>query len=424
MSYLIPGLQERGLEVRLGLVAAAKQQVTSFVDGHPELKAFAEGVYSRSSTVEGRIRALCRLVARLHPAVVVVADVADAYAAIARMRRAGATPARVAMALHGIHPGYLEDVAAYCTVLDGVICSNRLTCALLADRCSTLPGRVSYAPYGVQIPSEVGRHGSSLRALRIAWVGRLEQDQKRCLDLVQILRWLRKIGIEYSLRIAGDGAQRRELEHALEEQTKLGEVEFLGKVHRLEVEKRVLHWADVLLVTSAWETGPLVAWEALARGVTLVTTRYLGSQREGALVAGENCLMFEVGDHAGAASALARAADPAVREELAAAGRRLVAGRYTIERSVRAWEDAIGRVKRVALREPAIEISQRSPAGRLDRWLGGHLGESVRALVPRRADANEQIWPFTRGRADSGAPEFWREVAELEFGVDMAAKRA
>ena len=104
----------------------------------------------------------------------------------------------------------------------------------------------------------------------LLYAGRLE-GQKDPLLLVRAFAALRARHPAAHLLIAGEGgleaATRAEL-------TTLGlgsAATFLGTVPREEVA-RLMHAADALLITSAFETGPTVGLEALASGLPVVTT--------------------------------------------------------------------------------------------------------------------------------------------------------
>ena len=104
----------------------------------------------------------------------------------------------------------------------------------------------------------------------LLYAGRLE-GQKDPLLLVRALAALRARRPDAHLLIAGEGgllaATRTEVQA-------LGigpAATFLGTVPRAELA-RLMHAADALLITSAFETGPTVGLEALASGLPVVTT--------------------------------------------------------------------------------------------------------------------------------------------------------
>jgi glycosyltransferase involved in cell wall biosynthesis len=247
-------------------------------------------------------------------------------------------------------------------------------------------------------------------------VGRLEQPQKRVHDLPLILAELDELlGLghrgegapPYHLRIVGDGPERSAIEKALEPWVQTGRVAFTGALPASLLPEQVYASADVLLITSCWETGPIVAWEAMAAGVPVVSSRYVGSGLEGALIDGETALLFPAGDAESAARALCRLAmDAPLAERLQQAGQRLVAERYSREASVGAWARALEGVLRLPPTPLPVRESALPPAGRLDRLLGPGLAETVRRRLGRSYPHAEPggEWPHTLAvRADEAA---------------------
>jgi hypothetical protein len=159
------------------------------------------------------------------------------------------------------------------------------------------------------------------------------------------------------------------------------------------------------VITSAWETGPIVAWQAMASGMAVVSSRYVGSGLEGALEHDVTALLFPCGDGAAAAAELARLRQPQLLERLSRAGYALVAGRYSEEASLAAWRRALDQV--MALPPLAAAPPEPSPAstGRLDRWLGTRRGEDLRRLLGQRfrhGNAGSE-WPHSGGVGDGAA---------------------
>lgn len=97
----------------------------------------------------------------------------------------------------------------------------------------------------------------------ILWVGRLEPQK----DPHLALKVIQALGKDFHLTMLGDGALRRQVEHAA--RPLAGQVSLVGHVPEIEP---YLAAADVLLITSRYEGGPAVAVEALAEGVPVVST--------------------------------------------------------------------------------------------------------------------------------------------------------
>jgi glycosyltransferase involved in cell wall biosynthesis len=308
------------------------------------------------------------------------------------------------MTLHALQAEYFDDLRRHGAGIDAVIGTNRLACRLASGLGGIDPARVLYAPYGVPVPPWQAPSGDPASTLRLAWVGRLEQAQKRVHDLPPLLAALQARGLEVQLSIAGDGAERPALEQALAPWLACGSVRMLGHVDQRRLAEEIYGHHHGLVITSAWETGPIVAWQAMASGMAVVTSRYVGSGLEGALEHDATALLFPCGEVAVAAAELARLRQPALLQRLSRAGHALVADRYSEAASLAAWQRALQDVMRLGPLPPSPPEPPPAAAGRLDRWLGSGRGEDLRSLLRlrfRHGSAGSE-WPHSgsEGGAD------------------------
>lgn len=396
LEYLCPGLAALGLEPVVGLVQGKAHDVDNYRRAYPGLKTIS--IENPTGSAEGRRRAVVKAIDQVRPDLVVGVNIADTYPAIRRMRAQGKVPPRVAMSLHGIESDLLSDLRSNSDVVDAVIPSNRLACRLCELEAGLAPSRIFYAPYGVD-QSALGALAQSRlpdSRLRIAWVGRLEEDQKQIHQLPAILQACDSLGLSYELRIAGDGPERDSVLRKLSPWIERGSVQWLGALPASRVPSEVYACSDVLLLTSTWETGPIVIWEAMAAGICVVTSEYIGSGLEAALMNERNCLMFAPDDSLAAAQLLARTQSTSLRAELTAAARNLIAERYSREHSVRSWASAFAAIMHLP-RPHALPDVPPPPSGRLDRWLGTGTGESIRAMlgIAHTATSPGDEWPHT-----------------------------
>jgi glycosyltransferase involved in cell wall biosynthesis len=98
--------------------------------------------------------------------------------------------------------------------------------------------------------------------LVLGYSGRLDADQKRVGRLVELAAQLAALGINYRLEIAGGGPEEAGLRQKLADRN----VRFLGRLDERQMSTAYGGW-DFLVCTSDYETGPLVALEAMAAGV-------------------------------------------------------------------------------------------------------------------------------------------------------------
>lgn len=129
-------------------------------------------------------------------------------------------------------------------------------------------GAVHELPYPIEMTGDFVREPPVAGPLRLAYVGRLEEPQKRVSRLAAVLERLTATGIEFSATVVGDGPARAEFEERLQ---RAGEgvqqrVGMAGVLDRAGVAG-VWRTHDVCVLTSAYEGMPLALLEAMSAGV-------------------------------------------------------------------------------------------------------------------------------------------------------------
>jgi glycosyltransferase involved in cell wall biosynthesis len=413
ISYLLPGLRAGGWRPTLALAQGRWHDPHAYLASHPYAPVIC--VPCGAGTQASRVREAMRAIEWAAPDLVAVVNMPDAILAAARLRRRGLFNGKIAAVEHGFARQTLIDIRALKGELDGLVGTNKLTLQLASRFASIPPSRLYYAPCGATPQSAPYRTGRGSETLILLYVGRLEAEQKRVQDLPALAAELYRRGVAFRLLIAGGGPQEPMLRQALQG---AANVEFLGVVEEAKLCEIVLPQADALLVLSTWETGPLVAWEAMAAGVAVVCSRYVGSGAERALVDGENCLMFPTGDMRAAAAAIGRLRDPEVAAKLSQAGAALVEQRYSREISIACWREAFTSILALPPLAPSPARLAIKGSGRLDRWFGPTLGDGLRRAFGRRYEHAEPggEWPHLLTRSDSDVELYAQLVAACEAG--------
>lgn len=399
LADLVAGQRALGLEVSVAVPDDAVHRLEPYAQRYPALQPLP--FRNPSGDGWGRIASLKALLHRYPDHLVAGVNIAALYPAVRSLRRQGHFQGKVVMTLHALEAEYFADLREQRDLLDAVVVTNRLSGALAQDLAGMDPERVLYAPYGVAMPAEarpsppppVDEPG----LLELVWVGRLENEQKRVGDLPAILEALDRSGVPFRLTIAGDGPERQNLEQALSPWRERGAVRLTGAISRACLQREVYGPGRILLITSAWETGPIVAWEAMAAGMAVVSSRYLGSGLEQALCDGRTALLYPVGHAAEASAQLSRLRDRALLAKLAAAGGEMVEGRYAREASLAAWMEAFRRAAALPpLANPSAGVPLH-PAGGLDRLLGPAAAHGLRRVLGRRFRHSEagSEWPHS-----------------------------
>ena len=417
IDYIVPGLRQRGWRVTLGLTEGLHHNVNAYLTVHPMQGVIR--IRNRTATREGRARALCTAIKAVAPDIVASVNIVDVYSAVDRLKQSGFLNLRAVMALHAIEAEYFEQIKHSATSLDAVIAPNRLACKLASTVGGLESGRIYYTPCGVCLPecfeaTPIER----LAPLRIGFVGRLDRPQKRIDDLVVIVKELDRRNINYQLLIAGAGPEESWLRCELKSHVERGVVQFIGVLSGKEMEEfyGTIH---TLLITSLWETGPIVAWEAIAHGVLVVTSAYIGSGLEGNLRHGENCLIYPIGNAVAAVECIVEAQDVERRSHLTSAGIAFVRQKMTHERSIKYWSDSFATIKSQPIRAPSLEDTPCEPAGRLDHLLGVRLAELVRHIVRRNPVPAEpgHEWPHISVRSQIPNEKFWDLASAADVGA-------
>lgn len=398
LDYIVPGLESYGWTVTVLLVHGVHSNAYQYLQKHPFIRSRI--VENPSGSREGRVRALAVALERSDPDAVLVVNIVDAYDAVARLKIGGRRGLRVAMALHGLHGCFFEDMQRIGSSIDAVIATNRLAVEAATTVARLEPDRVFYAPCGVEIPAQ--SHGISAKdGLVLLFSGRFDATEKRVFDLFRIAIRLRELQVDFRLHLAGSGPDEMGLREAL---APFGDqVRFFGVLEEAEMHSNFFRPGAIMMILSPSETGPLVAWEAMANSTAIVCSRFRGMGLEGGLRDGENCLCFDVGDVESAVRAILQLRDVRLRQNLIAEGRRTVSCRYTRDLSIAAWNSALLDLFCLPQQVPDRHEFRVSPSGRLDAVLGVGVAECLRNVCGIRFLHNSagSEWPHSYGSAES-----------------------
>jgi len=415
LAGLLPGLEEAGWEATLGLVEGTHGSAAAFLARHPWHRMVA--IPNPSGTPLGRRRALACAIARADPALVLVVNLEAVYPAVQELRSGERWGGRLVMTLHGFTPGLIEDVRRFRGVIDGVVFTNALGVAALRERGYLEAERVHRGGLWVDLSDSMPEEEATTGPLEIVWAGRFEESQKRIADLARIVSELEASGEPYRLHLAGSGPEEERLREWLAPALAAGRVLLHGELPRERVLGEVMRPGRVLLITSSWETGPIVALEAVSRGMAVVTTDYVGCRAGALLRHGETALVFPVGDAEAGCRALRELADPGRRRALAGAAWREVSRRCSPRVALAGWIAALESVLALPPLPRPLPPEPPGPAGRLDRWFGVRGAEMVRRLTGARVrhDSAGSEWPHTAG-SDESLDELLARLRRLEQG--------
>ena len=383
LEALAKGLPTRGIDVTFGLAQGARfHDPSRFRAAFPAVRGV--DVDGRSGTSFGRRRALMNAIVAADPDAVLIARMFDAYPVASELKLRGHR-LRLAVTIQAYESDYFADLDRYADFVDVCVTSGEQIAATV--RAVTDVPAVSI-PGGVAPPRRLRAPHDG--PLRIGYVGRLESQQKRVLDLPLLCSELDRRFVRYTLDVAGDGSAAAEL------RARLPAARFHGWMAVEALYEEIYPELDVLVHFAAWEGLTIAPREAMAHGVVPVVSRFAGAED---FVDGENALTFPVGDIGAAATAVERlSGDRTLLERLSSAARRSQQGIRAEDGALDAWADAF---RAAVARPPRLGSSlPRLPhdSGMLTRLgVPAALAEVVRRVRRRPHDSPGSEWPHWSG---------------------------
>lgn len=387
--------------------------VAKYREAYPDLPMVEiDGV---RGTRQARREGLLRTIRAVHPDVVLIARVFDAYPVVSALKRKRGAP-RLAMTIQVYEPHYLFDARLYRDHIDLCVTSGEMIrraavgwAGLPQDRVVSIPGGVHFPEVPVS-PREPGD------VLRLGYVGRLDAGQKRILDLVALLETLERSGLPYRMEVVGTGPAEAELQTRLRHLVDAGRVSFHGWLGREVLYHKVYPELDCLVHFAHTEGVTIAPREAMAHGVVPVVSRFVGLGVEGQFVHELNALTFPVGDVAAAATCVRRLlAEPGLLRRLSECAMRSQGGRYSFDGAMRAWAEAFDRCLAQPVRTGELPRLTLPPDGRLARLgVPPWLAQRLRDLLGRRHEHSDpgSEWPTGSGLLTLEAAESLRRFAE------------
>ncbi len=187
MESLAVGLPARGLEVLFALAKGARfHDPAAFRSAFPVIRGVE--VDGTSGTAYGRRRALRRVILETDPDLVLIARMFDAYPVVSALKLEGHR-VRLAVTVQAYEADYFSDLERYQDFVDLCVTSGDRILGEVRRRTSVPSVSI---PGGVAAPRRL--RDAQDGPLRLGYVGRLEQIQKRVRDLPLLVDELERPG--------------------------------------------------------------------------------------------------------------------------------------------------------------------------------------------------------------------------------------
>ena len=305
----------------------------------PTLVAPRVGREFEFGTMGYRARIYARALERAIPAgvpVIVSDDPATWYAA---SLLAGRHP--MIGVLHGQDHAYADLATRFHHAASAMVAVSQRVLELAHARVGQWRVPVRVIPCGIPIPKQlVALPEPPSAILRVIWIGRVNEREKRVSDLPLIASALRAVSVRFQLDIVGDGEDLGQLRAEMTRGQLDGVVRFHGWVARHEVMK-LLRRADIMLLPSNFEGMSVAAMEGLASGCAVVGSDTCGLEDYAYGPHSEGVLwIFPRGNIQAAAAAVVAAAS-VPKSVRSASARRLAEDEFSIERCVDRYADLL-----------------------------------------------------------------------------------
>ena len=260
---LLPTLQEMGVDV--SVLFLSQDPLCSPTAAALCEKGVQTVVVKHFPTTEQKVRWILEQVKINPPDVFVPNLVVPAYYAGGWVRQAGIPTVGVLHSDDAFHRG-LQEVFLFGDEffrLSGLVCvSDYLQQEVLQQ--NPLDVDICKLPCGAPVPSE--QAALPVNALRLAYVGRLEEEQKRISDVTKALcRVVKEVpGVEATL--FGEGSARSAVEEILEAHGQGLPISLAGKVPSEQIQQLLLQ-QHVVILLSDYEGLPIALMEAMACGL-------------------------------------------------------------------------------------------------------------------------------------------------------------
>ncbi len=410
LCRLCRSLPGHGWDAVLGLARGARfHDPARFLAENGPLKAIE--IDGTRGTFHARRAALEMAIRETSPDIVVGARLFDAIPAINSLRESG-RPMPLVQMIGSWDADLFSDLRRYRGIIDFCVVDSRLPGLAVADHCGYPPARVVRIPTGIAQPGTFKRPPRT-EELRLCYVGRLDDSDKRACDLVPFVQELSRRKINFQLTVAGDGCNRLEIEARLQNEIACRRVRFTGWLDADSLHALLLD-QDVLVQFSPSEGLTISPREGLVRGVVPVLSEFIGFFTEGLFQPGWNCLSFPVGQPAIAAEHIQRlAADHGLLERLSDCAIHSQEEEYLSPADLEAWATFLSRAAEVSPSAGLQDARFPEDSGRLSRLPRG-LQHFLRAYSRHEHDSAGGEWPHTSGWASEDEHREFEEFARAQ----------
>lgn len=171
---------------------------------------------------------------------------------------------------HNDENTFYTPVSHYKNFIARTIGVSEEICRKYVDECGVPPETVEWIPYGVET-SDRAPAASRDGAVKLLYVGRLENTQKRISDVVAVMKKLSEIDVDFEFDLVGDGDAMPNVRSELAPEIERGRVRVHGWLDSERVISAMRN-SEVFVLASAFEGFCISLTEAMANGCCPIVT--------------------------------------------------------------------------------------------------------------------------------------------------------
>jgi len=288
LPKLLKGLIGKGNEIHLITKGAPNEKVSRQIE---ESKAILHtNLWDAEGFVEETAPVLAKWLNELNPDIYLISVSADIGWVVLPLLNPNIATLTIG---HTDSETFYLPARHYRSFLTRAVGVSPEVCISYVLSCVIEKEKVEWIPYGVQTHDEEPTDNDE-NTLKLIYVGRLEEEQKRVSDLIKIVKLLSEKGVNFTLQIVGDGEEMPRIKENLAEEIGDGKVVLRGWLNGGEVIK-AMREAEVFVLTSAYEGFCIALVESMANGCCPLATDINSGNKE-LIEDGANGFLIEIGD--------------------------------------------------------------------------------------------------------------------------------
>ncbi len=410
-------LPKRGWNVLLALGEGSRfNRVLKYREAYPDLPIIE--IDGTKGTRQSRVESLIKVIKTIQPDIVFSVRIFDAYHAVTLLKGRYQAP-RLAIGIRAYEAQYFYDARIYKDNIDLCVTSGNLIAATSVSWSGLDEKRVINIPGGIIIPDHPVKARKPGNRIRIGYVGRLEQYQKRIFDFVPFLKELDRTDLDYSIDIIGSGPEEKQLKEEIRHWIHTNKVRLHGWQNRRKLYDHFFSNMDCFVHFADFEGVTIAPREAMVNGVVPVISQFTGLRAEDQYIHNFNSLTFPVGDINCAVANIKRlVSEPDLMETLSANAIRSQKDKYTFDGSMDAWAMAFDHCLKMPLAMGKVPDLSLGSTGRLalpglSPWLAQRLRNIIGKKYIHQNAGSE--WPTHSGElTEKAASEIKLTAIEYE----------